>query len=200
MSAAEGTRSEDKMEDQPISQWQLMLAGEPYAAFDPPLVEARRLARVWCNQYNVTEPHDLVTREVLLKQIMGSVGKRVWIEPPFQCDYGSNIHIGDGTYFNYNVVILDCAVVRIGAAVKLGPGVQIYTASHPVDPVVRREGVETAHAITIGDNVWIGGGSILCPGISIGDNSVIGAGSVVTRDIPANVVAVGNPCRVLRSV
>lgn len=183
-----------------MSHWQLMLAGEPYRAFDPPLVEARRKARLWCNQYNVTVPHDRETREMLLRQITGSVGKNVWIEPPFQFDYGSNIHIGDGTYFNYNVVILDCALVRIGAACKLGPGVQLLTASHPVDLVARRDGVETAHAITIGDNVWIGGGAIVCPGVTIGDNSVIGAGSVVTRSIPANVVAVGNPCRVLRKI
>lgn len=188
------------MDQETPTQWQLMLAGEPYRAFDPPLVEARRKARQWCNQYNLTVPHDREARDAMLRQIMPSVGRNVWIEPPFQCDYGCHIQIGDGTYFNYNVVILDCAMVRIGAAVKLGPGVQIYTAKHPVDPVARRDGVESAAAITIGDNVWIGGGAILCPGVTIGDNSVIGAGSVVTRSIPANVVAVGNPCRVVRSI
>lgn len=188
------------MTDPLRTEWQKMLAGEPYRSFDPPLLEARRKAREICGKYNLTGPRDPEARAAILRDFLGTAGKNVWIEPPFQCDYGCHIHIGDGTYFNYNVVILDCAEVRIGAAVKFGPGVQLFTAKHPIDPVERRNGIESADPITIGDNVWIGGGAIICPGVTIGDNSVIGAGSVVTRSIPANVVAVGNPCRVLRSV
>jgi maltose O-acetyltransferase len=185
------------MTDTTKTEWQRMLDGENYRASDPALLEARRKARQWCGLYNATSPRDMPARDAMLAAFLGSAGRNTWIEPPFQCDYGCHIHLGDGVYFNYNVVILDCAHVRIGAATKLGPCVQIYTACHPLDPVQRRAAVEFARPVTIGENVWIGGGAILCPGVTIGDNAVIGAGSVVTKDIPANVVAVGNPCRPL---
>ena len=126
--------------------------------------------------------------------------ERGYLEPPLRCDYGSNIRLGDRVYANFNLVVLDCAAVTIGNDVLIGPNVGIYTAGHPVDPGLRRQGLEFALPITIEDGVWIGGHAVIAPGVRIGRNSVIGAGSVVTKDIPANVVAVGNPCRVVRSV
>lgn len=128
------------------------------------------------------------------------MGEGVWIEPPFHCDYGSNIILGDKVYFNFNCVILDCAAVTIGSNVCFGPAVQIYTATHPLNAIERRAGLEFAKSIEIADDVWIGGGAIICPGVRIGARSVIGAGSVVTRDVPADVIAAGNPCRALRTL
>ncbi len=134
----------------------------------------------------------------LLGELLGRLGDDAWIEPPFHCDYGWNVSLGAGAYLNFGCVILDCNPVRIGANVLLGPYVQVYAAFHPTDPALRRTGRELAAPVTIGDNAWIGGGAIICPGVTIGEHTTIGAGSVVTRDIPAGVVAVGNPCRVLR--
>ncbi|WP_319580743.1 sugar O-acetyltransferase [uncultured Methanospirillum sp.] len=135
-----------------------------------------------------------------MKLVKQPVDKTIIIETPFYCDYGVNITFGKNFYANFNCVILDCARVQIGENTLLGPGVQIYTATHPVNPSTRRSHVECAYPVTIGDNVWIGGGSIILPGVTIRNNSVIGAGSVVTKDIPDDVVAVGNPCRVMRSI
>ncbi|WP_424186347.1 sugar O-acetyltransferase [Actinokineospora sp. G85] len=136
----------------------------------------------------------------LLRSVLGTVGAGVVVRPPLHVDFGENIHIGAGTFINFNLTALDVAEVRIGERCQIGPGVQLLPPTHPVDPVPRRAGVEAGEPITIGDNVWLGGGVIVCPGVTIGDNSVIGAGAVVTRDIPADVVAVGNPARVIRSV
>lgn len=175
-----------------------MLANEPYLAADPELTRARQRARQLTALFNATGPGDTGRREALLRELFGRVGEAAWVEPPFYCDYGSHIHLGNRVYFNFNCVVLDCNEVHIGDGVKFGPGVQVYTAYHPTDPVLRRSGVEMAAAIRIGENVWVGGGAILCPGVEVGADSVIGAGSVVTRSIPAGVVAAGNPCRVLR--
>ncbi|MBC7805535.1 MAG: sugar O-acetyltransferase [Akkermansiaceae bacterium] len=177
-----------------------MLAGELYLASDPELVAGRRDARRKTRAYNATTEDDEAAREVLLREMLGMVGESVYVEPPFLCDYGANIFAGDRLYINFGCVILDCAAVHFGDDVKLGPSVQIYTAYHPLDPALRTSGPELAAPIRIGNRVWIGGGAILCPGVIIGDDSVIGAGSVVTRSIPAGVVAVGNPCHVLREL
>ncbi|MBC7541494.1 MAG: sugar O-acetyltransferase, partial [Candidatus Sericytochromatia bacterium] len=136
----------------------------------------------------------------LLQDLFGHVGARIEIEPPFRCEYGSNISLGDGVYMNFDCVILDCAAVRLGNNVACGPGVHIYAATHPLTADIRVQGPELAKPVTIGNNVWIGGRAIICPGVTIGDNTTIGAGSVVTRDVPANVLAAGNPCRVVREL
>jgi maltose O-acetyltransferase len=182
------------------SEKQKMLAGELYIAADPELVADRKRARRLMRRFNQTTEEEIPEREGLLRELLGRAGARIEIEPPFYCDYGSHIYAGDHLYLNFDCVILDCARVRFGANVACGPGVHIYAATHPLDAGQRIKGPELARPVTIGDNVWIGGGAIVCPGVTIGDNSSIGAGSVVTRDIPPNVLAAGNPCRVVRAV
>ena len=177
-----------------------MLAGELYDPLDPQLSAERRCARLLLQQINQTRDDETDKRNRLLKELIPAMGREVWIEPPFYCDYGYNIVLGDKVFCNFNCVILDVAPVTIGSGVLLGPAVQIYAATHPLQASVRRLGLELGNAIDIGDEVWIGGGAIVCPGVRIGARSVIGAGSVVTKDIPEGVVAVGNPCRVLREV
>jgi maltose O-acetyltransferase len=137
-------------------------------------------------------------RQAVLKRLMGSVGENVEVRSPFFCDYGSNIHLGDGAFMNFNCVVLDVVEVRIGDGTQIGPAVQIYAADHPRDPAVRLSGLENGKPVVIGRNVWIGGGAILLPGITVGDDAVIGAGSVVTRDVPAGAIVAGNPARVLK--
>ena len=176
-----------------------MLAGELYDPSDPELVEARARARDLCWALNATSDADGLERRRITTTLFASGGDTVGMQPPFFCDYGSNIHLGERVYFNFNCVVLDVAEVSIGDFSLFGPGVQIYTASHPMNPQVRRN-LELARPIRVGSDVWVGGGAILCPGVTIGSRSVIGAGSVVTRDIPEGVVAVGNPCRVLRVI
>jgi maltose O-acetyltransferase len=175
-----------------------MLRGELYNPIDPQLVADRRHARLLLEAYNRTSIDELPERDRLLRELIPQVGRELWIEPPFYCDYGEHITIGDNVYFNFNCVILDVAPVTIGSRVLFAPGVQIYAATHPVSVAMRRTGLELGKPITIGDDVWIGGGAIICPGVSIGSGTTIGAGSVVTKDIPAGVVAAGNPCRVIR--
>lgn len=177
-----------------------MLANEPYLAADPELAAMTARAQTLLYDFNTSLPRDRATRQNLMRQLLGSVGEDCTIMPPFFCDYGCHIHLGDRVFINYDCVILDCNTVHIGNNVLIAPKVQIYTAYHPTDPAMRLTGVEMAAPIAIGNNVWIGGGAIVCPGVTIGDNAAIGAGSVVTKDIPANVVAVGNPCRVIKSV
>jgi maltose O-acetyltransferase len=183
-----------------ISERDNMLAGRPYRSADPDLVAARHAARRILARYQQTDPAAREERAEILKTLFGSLGANVEIEPPFSCDYGSQIHIGENFYANFNCVILDPAEVRIGNNVFLGPGVHIYTAYHPLDPYERNSGYEAAKPVIIRDNVWLGGGVIVQPGVTVGSNTTIGAGSVVTKDIPANVVAAGVPCRVLREL
>lgn len=183
-----------------MSEKQKMLAGELYLAADPELVRDRQRARRLTRTYNSTHEAEPEKRLAILQELFGSVGPKVEIEPPFYCDYGSNIHAGNGLYLNFGCVILDCHQVNIGENLLCGPYVQIYTAYHPTAPEIRRSGLELAAPVRIGNQVWIGGGAIICPGVTIGDGTTIGAGSVVVKDIPAHVVAVGNPCRVIRSL
>ena len=183
-----------------MTQREKMLAGELYLASDPELVALRARARQITGAYNSTRHDENDVRRALLNRLLGKMGPKIEIEPPFRCDYGTNIILGNNFYANFGVVILDCALVTIGDDVLLAPGVQIYSAHHPLDPQTRLTLAELASPVTIGNNVWIGGNAIILPGVSIGDNSVIGAGSVVTKNIPAGVVAVGNPCRVLRDI
>lgn len=177
-----------------------MLAGELYDPFDRQLTDERRRTRLLLKAYNDTRDDQTEERARLVAELIPCAGSGTWIEPPFYCDYGSNITLGDKVYFNFNCVVLDIAAVRIGSRVLFGPAVQIYTASHPLSATERRSGLELAEPIEIGDDVWVGGGTVLCPGVRIGNRSVIGAGSVVTRDIPDDVLAAGNPCRVIRSI
>jgi maltose O-acetyltransferase len=181
-----------------MTEKEKMLAGEPYWAMDPELVAERLRAREVLHHFNSAGPDAWDEAAARLGGLFGALGAGTVVTPPFWCDYGSNVRIGANGFLNCGCVFLDCNRITIGDFVQMGPGVHVYTAAHPLDPEARRSGVEHALPITIGHNVWIGGGSILLPGVTIGDNAVVGAGSVVTRDLPANVVAVGNPCRVLR--
>jgi maltose O-acetyltransferase len=180
------------------SEKEKMLAGEMYDATDSELVAERRQARDLCQSLNQSKDGEQLLRERIIEELFGSTGGSTWIEPPFHCDYGSNITLGEKVYFNFNCVILDPAPVIIGDNVLLGPAVQLYTAKHPIDAMERRAGLESAEPIEIGSDVWIGGGAIICPGVRVGARSVIGAGSVVTRDVPEDAVVAGNPCRVIR--
>lgn len=174
-----------------------MLAGELYDPLDPQLAAERVTARHLCLALNASREDEPEERKRLLAELFGAETD-AWIQPPFFCDYGTNIQLGKKVFFNFNCIVLDVMAVKIGDFTLFGPAVQIYTATHPLDPEVRRQGLEGAKGITIGSDVWVGGGAIICPGVTIGDRTVIGAGSVVTRDIPADVFAAGNPCRVIR--
>lgn len=177
-----------------------MEAGELYLADDPELGEMSSRALDLMDAYNATTVRQGGLRRQLLSELLGSVGEDTEIRPPLYVDYGSHITVGARCFANFGLVALDVARITIGDDVQLGPNVQLLTPTHPVEPVARREKWEAAQAITIGDNVWVGGGAIICPGVTIGDDSVVGAGSVVTKDVPAGVVVVGNPARVIRKV
>lgn len=176
-----------------------MLAGEAYDAWDAELVAARERAHDLCARYNVTRDAEREARGRLLGELLGSGGESAYVQPPFQCDYGAHIHLGTQVYFNFGCIVLDICTVRIGDRTLFGPGVQILAALHPLEAVARRT-QELGKPITIGRDVWVGGGALILAGVTIGDRTVIGAGSVVTRDIPADVLAVGNPCRVVRAL
>lgn len=177
-----------------------MIAGELYLSTGKELPHERQHAKEQLFHYNNLSPLKIKERNQLLKKLLGRTGSRFFIEPPFRCDYGYNIFLGDNFYANYNLVILDCAPVNIGKNVMIGPNVSLFTAGHPVDPELRVAGWEFAKPINIGDHAWIGGHTVVNPGVNIGKNSVIGSGSVVTRDIPDNVIAAGNPCRIIREI
>ena len=181
-----------------MSELDRMLSGGPYSAADAELVALRRRARALARRFNAASDDDPGERERILRELLGSVGSGVFVEPPFRCDYGSNIAIGDGSYLNFDCVILDCHRVTIGRRVLLGPGVHLYAATHPIDAGERALGPEQSAPIAIGDDVWIGGRAVVLPGVTIGARTTVGAGSVVTRDLPEGVVAGGNPCRILR--
>lgn len=176
-----------------------MLSGELYDPFDPELVAARERARDLCQDLNLSREREQPRRREILKELFGLGGDSVWMQPPFYCDYGSNILLGQRVFFNFNCVVLDVCEVSIGDFTLFGPAVQIYTAMHPMNAELRRK-QEFAKPVKIGADVWVGGGAMICPGVSIGSRSVIGAGSVVTRDIPEGVFAAGNPCRVIREI
>jgi maltose O-acetyltransferase len=176
-----------------------MLAGELYDPLDPELVKAREEARDILLALNQSREAAREERLALIQKLFGKAGENTWIQPPFYCDYGSNIQLGRQVFFNFNCVVLDVCEVKIGDFCLFGPAVQIFTAMHPMNADLRRER-EFGKPVSIGSDVWVGGGAIICPGVTIGSRSVIGAGSVVTKDIPAGVFAAGNPCRVIRDV
>jgi maltose O-acetyltransferase len=176
-----------------------MLRGDLYNAGDPALIAARMRARSLSQRYNRLAPDD-PARDNILRDLLGNVGANVIIESPFYCDYGEQISLADGVYVNMNCVFLDPAAIVIGPQTFLGPSVQLYTATHPLDAKERVAGPESARPINIGSRVWIGGATVVCPGVTIGDDTTIGAGSVVVRDIPSGVLAAGNPCRVIRNL
>lgn len=176
-----------------------MLGGELYDASDPELLQARDRARDLCQTLNATRESDRDLRRNLLKQIFGKGGETVSLQPPFFCDYGTNIELGERVFFNFNCTVLDVCKVKIGDYTQFGSGVQILTPLHPLDAEMRRK-QEYGAPVTIGSDVWVGSGALILPGVTIGSRAVIGAGSVVTRDIPDDVLAVGNPCRVLRPI
>jgi maltose O-acetyltransferase len=181
------------------SELQKMVAGEMYDPLDPELVIARARARDLCQQLNATRESDHEERRRLLRALFGTGGDSVWMQPPFFCDYGSNIELGERVFFNFNCTVLDVCPVRIGDYTQFGPSVQIYTPLHPFN-AERRRREESGKAIEIGSDVWVGGGAMILAGVRIGSRAVIGAGSVVTRDIPEAVFAAGNPCRVIRAI
>jgi maltose O-acetyltransferase len=177
-----------------------MLRGELYLASDPELAEARVRARRLFARFNTSDPADVTGRIALLRELFGAIGTDSWIEPPFYCDYGTQVSLGAGVFVNFGAIFLDPAAITIGDQAQLGPAVQLLTADHPRDAATRAAGPELARPISIGSRAWLGGGVIVGPGVTIGADSIIGAGSVVIRDVPAGVVAAGNPCRVIRSL
>ena len=182
-----------------MSEKEKMLNGELYMPDnDETLYNERIKCKTLCHKYNSLLPEKTEERKELIKQIVGKIQNEYWIEQPFYCDYGYNIELGENFYSNHNLVILDCAKVKIGNNVAIGPNCGIYTAEHPLDSETRNKGLEYAKPITIGDNVWIGGGVSILSGVTIGDNAVIGAGSVVTKDVPENTVVVGNPAKIVK--
>ncbi len=182
-----------------MTEREKMLAGELYDPFDPELVAARERARDLCKLLNGTREGEQQERRRVLTALFGSGGPTVWMQPPFYCDYGSNIYLGERVFFNFNCVVLDVCSVRIGDYTLFGPAVQVYTPMHPFNASLRRR-QEFGKPVEIGSDVWVGGGAIILPGVHIGSRAVIGAGSVVTRDVPENVFAAGNPCRVIREI
>ncbi|MFE4673823.1 sugar O-acetyltransferase [Streptomyces sp. NPDC056723] len=190
----------DYFADDPRTNLERMLAGDLYLADDPEIARRQRRAMRLAARYQDAFIEDADKARPILADLLESVGEGVEVRPPLYVDYGSNITIGARTFVNYHLTALDVARITIGEDCQIGPNVQLLTPTHPVEPQPRRDKLEAALPVTIGDNVWLGGGVIVCPGVSIGDNSVIGAGAVVTKDIPANVVAVGNPARSVRTL
>lgn len=182
------------------SEKEKMLNGELYDANDPKLVAERERARELTKQYNQTTSDDREERRGLLEELLGSLGDECHVEPPFRCDYGYNLYVGENFYANFDCVILDVCRVDIGQNCMIGPGVHIYTATHPLDANERIKGPEYGKPVTVGDNVWIGGRAVLNPGVTVGDNAVIASGAVVTENVPADVVVRGNPATVVKEL
>ena len=177
-----------------------MISGELYDPLDKQLSDERILTRLLIRKFNDTAEDQVEEQTRILKELIPNSGKNLWIQPPFYCDYGSNMVLGEKVFFNFNCIVLDVMRVSIGSRTLIGPNVQIYTATHPLDHKVRASGLEFAKSVIIGEDVWIGGGAIVCPGVRIGDRAIIGAGSVVTKDVPSDVFAAGNPCKVIRNL
>jgi maltose O-acetyltransferase len=180
--------------------WDRMIRGELYVFSAPDIQAAHARAQALLERYNATRHADQDERDRLLRELLGHVGEGVVVQPPLRCDYGTRITIGDRTFVNYDCAMLDGAPIAIGSHCQIAPRVQLLTATHPIDPEPRRLGWEYAEPIEVGDNVWLGGGVIVCPGVTIGSDTVVGAGAVVTRELPSGVVAVGAPARVLREI
>lgn len=183
-----------------MNQRERMLSELPYKAWEDGLEEERKESRKRVHRYNNLPPEAEKEKDALIREIFGKTGENIFVEAPFRCDYGTHIEAGNNFYANFNCVILDVAKVVIGENVMFAPNVAVYTAGHPVHPDSRNSGYEYGIGVTIGDNVWVGGNSVINPGVHIGNNVVIGSGSVVTKDIPDNAIAVGNPCRVIRYI
>lgn len=182
------------------TEWEKMVTGEKHNALDPKIAEVLNATKDLLWEYNALRPSQLAERDALLRRILGGCGEKPFVNQPFRCDFGCNIRVGNHFFANFNLTILDSAPVTIGHHVFIGPNVSIYTPCHPIEPEERNTWVEWARPVTIGNNVWIGGSVTILPGVTIGDNCTIGAGSVVVKSIPANTVAAGNPCRVLKQV
>lgn len=184
-----------------MNEKEKMLNGDLYnAALEGPLFKERQACKCLCHEYNHLPPDKIEQRKDIIKNLLGKVGNTYMIEQPFICDYGYNIELGENFYSNHNLTILDPAKVIFGDNVFIGPNCGFYTAEHPIDYQSRNKGLEYAKPIKVGNNVWIGGGVTVLSGVIIGDNTVIGAGSVVTKNIPSNVVACGNPCRIIKTI
>lgn len=184
-----------------MSEKDKMLAGEIYDAnYDEELLKERMKTKDMCYEYNSLKPSDVEKKQHIIKKILGKTKGNFWIEQPFTCDYGYNIEIGENFYANHNIIILDANKVKFGDNVFIAPNCAFYTSGHPLNAQTRNQGLEYAYPIEIGNNVWIGGNTVVLPGVKIGDNCVIGAGSIVTKDIPSNSVAVGNPCKVIKNI
>lgn len=190
----------DYFDDDIRSNYERMQAGEPYIADDPQMHEDHQRAVTLAKKFDEEYHRDLDRAQEVVRELLGSLGRDSLVRAPLWVDYGHNIHIGDETFINFNLTALDVAPIYIGNHCQIGPNVQLLTPTHPTDPQVRRDKLESAAAIKLGDNVWLGGGVIVLAGVSIGENTVVGAGSVVTKSLPANVVAVGNPARVIRKI
>ena len=190
----------DYFENDPRTHLERMRAGDHYIADDPEIARRQQQAVRLADRYRAAYAEDADTARPVLAELLGSVGEEVHVRPPLHVDFGVNITIGARTFVNYNLTALDVAAITIGDDCQIGPGVQLLTPTHPLEPQPRRDKLEAAEPITIGDNVWIGGGAIVLPGVTIGNDSVIGAGAVVTKDVPPGVVAVGNPARVVRTL
>jgi len=182
------------------TQKEKMIAGELYDPLDAMLVADRLQTRLLLKELNDSGEDETEKRKNILAKLILNAAEGLWLQPPFYCDYGYNLHIGEKVFFNFNCVVLDVSTVTIGSRTMFGPNVQLYTATHPINHVERASGLEYAKPIVIGDDVWVGGSVVVCPGVHIGHRSVIGAGSVVTKDIPADVFAAGNPCMVIREL
>lgn len=179
---------------------QKMLDGELYNPLDAQLSEDRIRTRLLLKALNESREDQPEERAKILRELIPNAKGELWLQPPFYCDYGYNIEVGDRVFFNFNCVVLDVTYVKIGSRTLFAPNVQIYTATHPINHIERSSGVEFAKPISIGEDCWIGGSAVICPGVTIGDRTIIGAGSVVTKNIPSDVIAAGNPCRVIRSL
>ena len=184
-----------------MSEKEKMLAGEIYDAnYDKELIEDRYKAKNLCHEFNNLKPSDIEAREKIIKKLFGKTGQQILIEQNFWCDYGYNIFVGENFYMNHNCIILDAGRVEFGNNIFIAPNCAFYTAGHPIEPEIRNRGLEYAKPIKVGNNVWIGGNITVLPGVTIGDNVTIGVGSVVVKDIPSNIVAVGNPCKVIKEI